>query len=521
MYDSIEYLDTRGYTETPLPFSTVIIKGLAAGGGLFVPEKLPQLDLTEIVKLASLPYAQQAALVFDRFGIDFSANVIDRLMQQAYGENFDTPVIAPVVEVAPRSYLLELFHGPTAAFKDMALQCLPWFFSLALEKPRDAAGTPMFHLILVATSGDTGSAALAGFRDREHTGVIVFYPRDGVSDIQSRQMTAAEGANVGVVAVQGNFDDCQNAVKTVFNDAAFTDVLAGQGVKLASANSINWGRLLPQVVYYASAYSQLVASGSLELGEQLDVCVPTGNFGNILAAWYARAIGVPIGRLYCASNDNNVLTDFINSGTYDISQRSFKLTPSPSMDILVSSNLERQLFELNGHDAGLIRKWMRELSEQRRFQVDEATFAALRESFSADWVSSEESLETIREVFQQFGYLLEPHTAVAWKVAERLRMTPDSPVLIVATSHWAKFASDVYRALHHMAPGEALPDEVAGLSGPQLVARIAEQHTAGSIPQHLAELDSKPIRFDETCANTAEAVSESIVDWLEQRRLID
>ncbi|MDR1422829.1 MAG: threonine synthase, partial [Coriobacteriales bacterium] len=346
---------------------------------------------------------------------------------------------------------------------------------------------------------------------RAHTNIVVFYPQGGVSDVQFLQMATQRGNNVGVFGVKGNFDDCQTAVKAAFNDPVFNEWLASKhALRLSSANSINWGRLLPQIVYYVSAYAQLVATKALGVGNPLDVCVPTGNFGNILAAWYAREIGVPIERLYCASNENRVLTDFINTGVYDISERSFTLTPSPSMDILVSSNLERQLFELTGRRPETIRSWMEELRTRRRFTVDRDTFAALRAVFLADWVSNDDSLATIREVFAKHDYLLDPHTAVAWEVAERLRTPKGNPVLIVATAHWAKFGRDVYRALENIEAGGDLPDEVAHLSGTELNDLLVSKTGKGPLPVRLAELDSLPLRFTEAVESSAAGIEGAI-----------
>jgi threonine synthase len=516
------YTDTRGLAPTPLTFTEAIIQGIAEGGGLFVPRVIPRLTLDEIAALSALSYAECAATIYTRFGVDLPAQTIAALMAEAYGENFDDPQIAPVVETAPNTFVLELWHGPTSAFKDMALQCLPLFFSAAIEQTRSLgalAGEAEDFLILVATSGDTGKAALEGFKNRSHTNIIVFYPRNGVSDIQYRQMATQRGENVGVFGVAGNFDDCQTSVKGAFNDRAFNEKLAATSrLRLSSANSINWGRLLPQIVYYVNAYAQLVASNTLAPGEELDVCVPTGNFGNILAAWYAREIGTPIGRLFCASNENRVLTDFINTGVYDISSREFKLTPSPSMDILVSSNLERQLFELAGRDAEVIRGWMEDLRTKLRFQVDKQTFTALRSCLSADWVSNDESLSTIREVFQAHNYLLDPHTAVAWEVAERLRS--QNPVLVVSTAHWAKFGTDVYRALNNIPAGEALSAEIAKLSGSALNELILREYGGGAIPRRLAELDELPIRFSEVCAGSAEGIEAAVADWLRAHQTV-
>ena len=393
------YIDTRGCVDQPVEFTEAVINGLADGGGLYVPQHIPELTLDEICELAQLPYAQRAARIYKAFGVDLPAQVIDELMAQAYGDNFDDERICPITSLDADTHVLELWHGPTSAFKDMALQCLPRFFSASAAQLREQGKLDHDFLILVATSGDTGKAALEGFRDLPHVSISVMYPDGGVSDIQYRQMATQRGSNVNVWGVRGNFDDCQTGAKNVFGDAAFAEkLLSEHGVSLSSANSINWGRLLPQVVYYVSAYSQLVADGKLTAGAPLDVCVPTGNFGNILAAYYAKRMGVPIGMLYCASNENRVLTDFINTGTYDVSDRPFVLTPSPSMDILVSSNLERQLFELTGRNPEAIAGWMADLKQQRCFRVDEDTFKAVRKHFAADSVDNAECLRTIKEV---------------------------------------------------------------------------------------------------------------------------
>jgi threonine synthase len=513
----INYIDTRGDVTKPLPFSSVITAGPAPGGGLYVPQSLPSLSLEEILGLADLSYASQAAFIFKRFGVDFADGLVDDLMGRSYGDNFTSPDIAPIAAVGEQTYMLELTHGPTAAFKDMALQCLPHFYGAALEQSVQPGQDIPLNLILVATSGDTGSAAQQGFKGREHSGVIVFYPRDGVSDIQRRQMTTVDSPNIGAFGIEGNFDDCQAAVKAILIDHEFAEALRRQGVRLSSANSINWGRLLPQVVYFATAYARLVSTGRLEAGQTLEVSVPTGNFGHILAAWYARQMGVPINRLYCASNDNHVLTDFINSGTYNIAGRPFKQTPSPSMDILVSSNLERLLFELCGRDSSLVSRWMADLAGQHSFNVDDSTLTALREGFCADWVTSSDSLKTIRRVHERHGYLLDPHTAVAWQVAQRLRPSADTPVLVVATAHWAKFAAEVYRALAGLAPGQTLPPEVAGLNGFELISAMQEQFDAGAVPERLASLDGSPEHLTATCSSETAALKQAILGWLEEK----
>jgi threonine synthase len=508
----LTYRDTRGLDPAHYTFLDAVMKGLASGGGLIVPEELPALTLWDILALSDLPYRKRAAAIYRAFHVDVPDARIDQLMAEAYGENFDNRRVAPVEEVAADMHVLELWHGPTSAFKDMALQCMPLFFSEAIEA-REMSGIPSDdYLILVATSGDTGKAALEGFADRPHTRICVFYPADGVSDIQRKQMVTQHGENVAVFGMRGNFDDCQNAVKAAFNDPDFgTELHERYGLTLSSANSINWGRLLPQVVYYASAYADMVASGGVRPGEPMDVCVPTGNFGNILGAFYASRIGVPIGRLLCASNANNVLADFIATGVYDISDRGFVTTPSPSMDILISSNLERLLYELAGPED--TQRWMSQLARDGRFQVDRETFGAVRERFAGDWVSNDESLQVIARVYDEHGYLLDPHTAVAWEVAERLR--GDDPVLIVSTAHWAKFGADVYKALRGLSCDAPLPEDVASLSGIELLAKVQELAPDGScVPRSLAELDQQPERFTGVVDAGAEGVEVAIREWL-------
>ncbi|MCL2889032.1 MAG: threonine synthase [Eggerthellaceae bacterium] len=507
------YIDTRGLHETPLVFSEAIIQGLAEGGGLLVPRELPRLSLDEICALARLPYAKRAAAIYEAFGIDLPGELVAELMEQAYGESFDTPQICPIVSLDDKTHLLELWHGPTSAFKDMALQCLPHFFIASAKQLTEQGKLDHGFMILVATSGDTGKAALEGFKDKEGIRIGVLYPHGGVSDIQFKQMTTQKGENLMVWGVDGNFDDCQNAVKAVFNDEGFAQILLEEeGLALSSANSINWGRLLPQIVYYVSSYADLVAENKVAAGSPIDICVPTGNFGNILAAWYAKHIGTPIDMLFCASNENRVLTDFINTGTYDISARDFILTPSPSMDILVSSNLERLLFELTGRNASAIRGWMGDLRDKCSFRIDVETFATLRRHFAADSIDSAECLETIRRVFEERNYLLDPHTAVAYRVAENLR--GQNPVLIAATAHWAKFPENIFRALFGIAPVDPLPKDVLARSGCELNALIASHTQCYNIPDSLALLDEAEVRFTEVVRKDARAVEEAVLRFL-------
>jgi threonine synthase len=393
---------------------------------------------------------------------------------------------------------------------------MPLFFSESVEMLRVRGQAENDFLILVATSGDTGKAALEGFADREHTGIVVFYPDGGVSDIQRKQMVTQRGENVGVFGVRGNFDDCQNAVKAAFADPEFNEWLRTEhALELSSANSINWGRLLPQIAYYVSAYADMVASGGVKPGQLMDICVPTGNFGNILGAYYAREMGVPIGRLICASNENRVLADFISTGVYDISERPFVTTPSPSMDILISSNLERLLYHLAGETR--VREWMSSLSSTGRFQVDRDTFAAMRDLFTGDWVTNDEGLATIKRIFDETGYLMDPHTAVAWEVAERMR--GEDPVLIVSTAHWAKFGTDVLKALLEIAYASPLPEKYDNMSGVELLGRVQEiaGDSCACVPAALAGLESAEERFTSVTDAGREGVETAVRSWLERQ----
>lgn len=509
------YRDTRALDPTPRTFSDVVIKGIAEGGGLYVPERLPQLELGTVLDLAAFPYHRRAFEVFRRFGLDVPEARQAELLAEAYGANFDHPAVAPVVSVgdaAPGMHVLELWHGPTSAFKDMALQCMPLFFSEAVAMRRAAGADVPDFLVLVATSGDTGKAALEGFADRPSTRIAVLFPARGVSEVQRRQMVTQHGGNVAVFGVEGNFDDCQNAVKAAFADPDFNaELRRDHHTELSSANSINWGRLLPQVAYYVSAYADVAASGALEPGAPLDVCVPTGNFGNILAALYAKRMGVPLGRLVCASNENNVLTDFIATGTYSIKDRPFVTTPSPSMDILISSNLERALFELC-RDPERIRGWMADLGARGSFTVDQDTRAAMGELFVGDSVGNDESLAVIRRVLADTGRLLDPHTAVAWTVAERRK--GGAPMLVVSTAHWAKFGADVYKALRGLPYRDPLPPDAATMSEFQLLDQVLLMAPGEKIPAGLADLETMPVRFDTVIGRTREAVEDAVRGWL-------
>ena len=505
----IRYRDTRGAIDAPRTFTEAILEGIAPGGGLFVPERLPSFSVDQIELLATVPYHARAAAVYEAFGLDVDPARTREIAARAYGPNFDDPEVAPVRDVAPGRHVLELWHGPTLAFKDMALQCMPLYFSEALEQAHAKGATDLDYLILVATSGDTGVAALNGYADRAHTRICVYYPDAGVSALQELQMVTQPGDNLTVFRLGGDFDDCQSSVKAVFDDADFAAELAERhGLALSSANSINWGRLLPQIVYYMSAYADLAARGVVSGGECVDVCVPTGNFGNILAAWYAKDIGVPIGRLLCASNSNNVLYDFLSSGVYDIAARSLVKTPSPSMDILISSNLERLLYDLTG-DPERIAAWMAELKTAGRFEVDAETREKLRTWFTPAWVDNDTCLQVIGRVQREQGYLLDPHTAVAWEAAERLG--GDAPVLIASTAHWSKFAADVVRGLTGIAAGAPVPGSTDDL---ELLDRVVDLAPGASVPRQLRAVRARPRRFDARVEAGREPVEASLREWL-------
>ena len=397
---------------------------------------------------------------------------------------FDTENIAEIAHLFEGTYMLELWHGPTCAFKDMALQILPYFLTTAVKK----LNMDKKVVILVATSGDTGKAALEGFKDVPGTEIMVFYPVEGVSDMQKRQMVTQEGENVTVCAVKGNFDDCQSGVKKIFTDHTVLDALEKGGMTFSSANSINWGRLVPQIVYYVSSYVSLAESGEIAYGDLLNVVVPTGNFGNILAAYYAKMMGVPLGKLICASNINKVLTDFIRTGVYN-RNRQFYPTTSPSMDILISSNLERLLYLLTGEDDAQIREWFTALAEKGTYEVTDAVKAKLTEQFYGGFCDDAETKATIAELYQKYGYTCDTHTAVAVKVYEDYRKeTGDTTkTLIASTASPFKFSASVLDAL-----GKKPADGTDEYDMVELLHEVSSME----IPQSLAALKTKPRRFD-------------------------
>ena len=479
----MQYISTRD-REQQFSASQAIAKGLAEDGGLLTLVYLPKLPRRALEELKDMSYQQRAVYVMKLFLDEFSVKELTDFANAAYGpEKFDTPAVAPVRALDGNTYCLELWHGPTCAFKDMALQMLPHLLTASLRKQEEEKTV----CILVATSGDTGKGALEGFRDVDHTKILVFYPKDGVSAIQELQMVTQEGANVGVCSVVGNFDDAQTGVKRLFSDEKLREQLARRGYFLSSANSINWGRVLPQIVYYISAYCDLLRDGRLELGDPVNVCVPTGNFGNILAAYYARDMGVPIQKLICASNSNNVLTDFLSTGTYD-RNRTFFNTISPSMDILISSNLERLLLAITQEDSE-VRGYMEQLNATGRYQVSDRVREKIQKLFKGYCCGDEETKRVIAAIHKKFGYLIDPHTAVGFSALSQYRAeTGDETAAIVAsTASPFKFCTDVLDAL-------GVSDRAQGLD----VLDQLSQVTGEPVPAPLAALRSKEPRFRQT-----------------------
>ncbi len=481
----MDYFSTRGAKER-VSSAEAILQGLASDGGLFVPASFPQMTLSEIEALRDLSYEERAVRILRLFLTDYTDAELHGCVERAYGRTFDDVRRAPVRTVGELE-VLELWHGPTSAFKDMALQLLPQLMSTARVKE----GERDTILILVATSGDTGKAALEGFADTEGIRIMVFYPDGGVSPVQRLQMVTQTGANVSVVAVRGNFDDAQRGVKEIFGDAAMTEELADIHTKLSSANSINWGRLVPQIVYYFSAYADLLADRKIEAGDPVNFTVPTGNFGNILAGYYAKRMGLPVGKLVCASNANNVLTDFLQTGIYD-RKRDFYQTMSPSMDILVSSNLERLLYHLT-EDTAQVAAWMQELTEVGKYDAS-ALLSALRENFWAAFADDAVTEKEIRAVYERTAYTLDTHTAVAYRAAEDYRRATGDvrPMVVLSTASPYKFGTSV---LHALGEDTAGLDEFAQMerlharSGMEIPARLAALRTAAVLHKGVCEKD--------------------------------
>ena len=478
----MNYKSTRN-SSLQVSSAYAIAKGLSDEGGLYVPESIPALTKDEILSMCDKSYADRAFDIFSKLLTDFTPEEVRHCVDSAYNDkNFDTNNIAEISHLLTGTYVLELWHGPTCAFKDMALQILPYLLTTSAKKTVDGKEIA----ILVATSGDTGKAALEGFKDVDGTSITVFYPEDGVSRMQKRQMTTQEGKNVHVCAVVGNFDDCQNGVKAIFTDNSIADRLGKNNILLSSANSINWGRLAPQIIYYVSTYVELLKNKEIEYGEKINIVVPTGNFGNILAAYYAKLMGIPVNKLICASNSNNVLTDFINTGVYD-RNRKFYATVSPSMDILISSNLERLLYHFSGENDALINEWFGKLKTDGRYEVNADVKAKISEQFYAGCCSDEETKATIKDTFDKYSYLLDTHTAVAVKVYEDYKKATgdETKTVIASTANPYKFSGAVYEAVGGTIDTD---DEF------EIIERL-EKLTSTKMPAPLAATKDKEIRF--------------------------
>ena len=490
------YRSTRG-GDGPITASKAILQGLAKDGGLFVPEKLPKLPVS-LKSLAGADYREVAYIVMKEFLTDFTEEELKNCIEKAYDDKFDVKELVPIKKVGG-AYHLELFHGATIAFKDMALSILPYFMVTALKK--NNIGKEI--VILTATSGDTGKAALAGFADVPGTKIIVFYPKDGVSKIQELQMVTQKGDNTAVVGIRGNFDDAQTGVKELFSDRALEALMDAAGLQFSSANSINIGRLVPQVVYYTYAYTTLLARGEIKEGEKINVCVPTGNFGNILAAYYARAMGVPIAKFICASNENKVLFDFFETGVYD-KNREFKVTSSPSMDILVSSNLERLIYSCVGEDAAKCKELMDSLKSCGRYEISKDAYAKLSDFFGG-YADEAATAARIKEIYEKEGYVMDTHTAVASKVyADYVNRTgDDTKTVLASTASPYKFLTAVLESIGELKCDPS--DEFA---------KVEELHkvTGVEIPGAVKELRGAPVRHTRVC--DPDKMKEEVLDIL-------
>jgi len=490
----INYQSTRGSENYKLA-AQAVIQGIAEDKGLYVPMQIPALPMS-LEELAGKSYKEIAFAIIKAFFTDYTDEEMQACVDGAYDGKFEAEEVVPVIK-AGGAHFLELYHGRTAAFKDMALSILPYLLTTAMKKENEDKKI----CILTATSGDTGKAALEGFADVPGTEIIVFFPNKGVSEVQQKQMVTQEGENTHVFAIEGNFDDAQTGVKKIFNDGEFADKLAAMGCKLSSANSINIGRLVPQVAYYVYGYAKLVEQGVIKAGDKVNVTVPTGNFGNILAAYYAGKMGVPMNKLICASNKNQVLTDFFNTGVYDIN-REFYLTNSPSMDILISSNLERLLYHLSGNNGAEIKELMTALDTEKRYEVSAKIKEGLAD-FVGGTASVDETNETIAKMYAENEYLIDTHTAVAYKVyQDYVKETGDeTPTLIASTASAYKFADSAALSI-------GLGEEANGF---EYVKALAAK-TGVRVPAGLKDLENKPVRHESVIevADMIKAVEESV-----------
>lgn len=497
----MQYHSTRN-NNISVSAAEAIKTGLSAEGGLFVPESFPAVSLDEIKDLTNKSYNERAYFVLSKFLTDFTDEELNNCINSAYTkEKFETDSIAPLFKLNDSTYFLELWHGPTCAFKDMALQILPHLLTTSMKKTNEDKEI----VILVATSGDTGKAALEGFKDVKGTRIVVFYPDNGVSEIQKLQMVTQEGNNVSVAAVKGNFDDAQSGVKKIFTDVEYKNLLDRNHFKLSSANSINWGRLVPQIVYYFSAYAELLKNKEIELGDEINVVVPTGNFGNILAAYYAKKMGLPIAKFICASNENNVLTDFIKTGVYN-KNRDFHTTISPSMDILISSNLERFLYDLTGCSDSTIKDWMNELNTKGMYKVSLEVKEKMQSMFASGCCDDSETMAAIKKCAAEYDYVMDTHTAVAKSVYDKyVEETGDSRKTVIAsTASPFKFNQSVLIALEDH-------NAVVGKNEFELLEMLSQKSNM-HIPKSLYELKNKSVAFDLVCEK--EEMQQIVSDFL-------
>ena len=476
------FISTRGQSGK-VSSAHAIKNGLASDGGLYVPQRFPEIPLEEILSMHALPYEQYAVKILSLFLTDYRPDELTDCAIAAYSREKFGPDPAPLRKVCDRTDVLELWHGPTMAFKDIALQILPHLMTRAQMK----TGSETRIVILAATSGDTGKAALEGFADVPGTEIIVFYPEDGVSPVQKLQMVTQAGNNTRVFGINGNFDDAQRGVKEIFSDASLAKELKECGWVFSSANSINWGRLAPQITYYFKSYADAVANERIKPGEKVIFSVPTGNFGDILAGYYAKKMGLPVERFICASNSNNVLTDFINTGIYN-KVRPLNKTVSPSMDILVSSNLERLLFDLSDNDAAQIAEWMEQLNTEGQYQVSQELSERVRDLFFAAWVDEEETVETIGSVYNDHEYVLDPHTAVAWRAAQKYRLltSDERYIIVLSTASPYKFCSTVLKGI---GKGDGTDTD-----SPFDAARRLSEATEMPVPKQVSLLEEATIR---------------------------
>lgn len=494
------YTSTRD-NSVKVTASKAITDGISPDGGLYIPVEIPELSSDEIKALCSADYKERAKKVLGLYLTDFTEEELDYCVEGAYKEGkFSSPDVAPVVKLHDNVSILELFKGPTCAFKDMALQILPYLLTVSAKKNLKDKEI----VILVATSGDTGKAALEGFKDVEGTKILVFYPVDGVSPMQKLQMTTQEGSNVGVCAIHGNFDDAQTGVKSIFTNKEILSRFEENNLVFSSANSINWGRLAPQIVYYVSAYCDMVNNGSVNFGDKINIVVPTGNFGNILAAFFAKEMGLPVNKLICASNANKVLTDFIENGTYD-RNRDFYTTVSPSMDILISSNLERLLYILCGRDSDIINNWFSQLKDNGKYTISDDVKAKITELFAAGCCDDVLTKETICSTYEDYGYLADTHTAVAINVCnDYIEKTQDkTPVIIASTASPFKFSKAVLGAVEK--EPKTYDDEFSTVAA-------LEELSSLKAPEQLASLKGKAVRFDSVASK--EDMAKVVFDML-------